>query len=1037
MRIHLCQIWYNPAYFDAEYDLLEEPAPSMETSRTIGQLRRIEPIQDLLIEYRASYVKHITDKLCAIASWSKSRGAGIIVFPEYSVPAEALPAIRDIAKEAGVLIVAGTHKVRITESSKKTYESIGLDISNIQNGCAISPIIHPTGTVGISVKRYRSKWEPSLDVTLQTSDIHEVNLYDRVVRVAVVPCIDALQLDTFAALWADEDGKPDIVICPSLSPTTDLFENIGNLLAAHETVFAFANSAMFGGTAFNVPDAWKQHLPGGQWTYGCSIAHYEAVVELDVDANAFFMKKGSLEAEPPCSNVKHFPIVYASTSSWVDEYIQLEKDILELLDDGDSNTAIDWIDGSLIEQNVPLPDEIVSRLQRLRHGQLMLFSGDMEAVKEGLMLVLLAQEVEDSRLVFANRTKELISLVTTTLQSSTGEATELLINYLVVLKNNQSDFSLSQYDQTYINQRKLASLEEILEESVYRPPESTIAAFQNRGSRLDQLRDIIIEGNDKVIAITGLLGIGKTELVRSLFLKVLTDWKTIWVNVARDSSVARVAALIGKALGVTMDIDALGDATTNVFRGKMIKLFDTFFSTERYALIIDDLKDLRGNTRDYHQLQTLIEVASEPKRFKGSRLFLISSVPTTPIWVKRAGVARVHLRGLDEIYTKRILEYQFRSSGLVSGETMPDIPQRLLDTISGHPLAARIAAEASRQTGLEEMATDEQLDSLTANVIDVLLPRIELSSEEATIIQSFSVFRLPVNAADIATLIDEKILGGLAARGMMDFDGYSYEMHEVFRRHFLGNVSHEKQPSLHETAANYYRRLDEKNLAMGKRDMNVVAELAHHLSFKSGAANELYVLRVLVFDELFPAARTLYGLWQYDKALEVFRLLTECRPNDPNIWAYVGRCYGRRGQWQDSDEAFEKAIQVASATRQPTWWIHRDWGHIRARFGFHSDAQQHLNDAKEQGGQDDPSLMSADAYVKWRTDDVDTAIREFEYILNHYEDHGYTLKTYSMLLDEIGEKEHAKELRERLRVIESEMTTPRPYDIEVEGEAED
>jgi len=134
VRIHLCQIWYNPAYFDGESDLIEEPAPLLDITQTIGQLRRIESIESLLIEFRASYVKYITDKLCAIARWSQNRGADIIVFPEYSVPPEALPELRDITKQAGILIVAGTHRVRFTETSQDVYNSIGLDIHRLRNG---------------------------------------------------------------------------------------------------------------------------------------------------------------------------------------------------------------------------------------------------------------------------------------------------------------------------------------------------------------------------------------------------------------------------------------------------------------------------------------------------------------------------------------------------------------------------------------------------------------------------------------------------------------------------------------------------------------------------------------------------------------------------------------------------------------------------------------------------------------------------------------------------------------------------------------
>jgi len=64
--------------------------------------------------------------------------------------------------------------------------------------------------------------------------------------------------------------------------------------------------------------------------------------------------------------------------------------------------------------------------------------------------------------------------------------------------------------------------------------------------------------------------------------------------------------------------------------------------------------------------------------------------------VKKAGIAHVHVGDLEDIYIRRMLEYKLRSSQLVLGEEIPKIPQQLLDIVGGHPLAARVAAEAKR-----------------------------------------------------------------------------------------------------------------------------------------------------------------------------------------------------------------------------------------------------------------------------------------------------------------------------------------------------
>ena len=448
VRIHLCQILYNPAYFDGNSDLLEEPAPSIDVTRTMGQLRQVKSVEGLLVESRASYVKHITEKLCAIARWSQSRGAKILVFPEYSVPCEALPALRDIAREAGILIVAGTHRVRFTETSKQIYKSIGLDIKTLRNGSAIAPIIHPTtGKVEISAKRYRSKWEPNLDISAETRDIYEVSLDDKLLRIGVATCIDALHVDRLGSLWTDRASKPHIIICPSLSPSVEQFTNVGKILAGQETLFAFVNSAEFGGTAFNIPKEWEQYLPGTRTPGGGMLHRCEAILEIDVNVECFFIKKRSVETAPPCSSTRYFPILYAATGKWMDRYSALEKQVLELLSSGDSGSTIERVDSFLSDQESPPPKEVATKLHELRQGQLALFAGDVNAVWESLTLVVLPKEVDDTHVFFARRIQQVIGLITATLKSPTGEFTQSLINYLGTLKSMQDVFSPAQLEQ--------------------------------------------------------------------------------------------------------------------------------------------------------------------------------------------------------------------------------------------------------------------------------------------------------------------------------------------------------------------------------------------------------------------------------------------------------------------------------------------------------------------------------------------------------------------------------------------------------------
>ncbi len=65
-----------------------------------------------------------------------------------------------------------------------------------------------------------------------------------------------------------------------------------------------------------------------------------------------------------------------------------------------------------------------------------------------------------------------------------------------------------------------ASIDDRLAKSAYYPSEASLATFQNRGGELDRLKDVIQQGSEKVIVITGMPGIGKTSLIKASFSKI-------------------------------------------------------------------------------------------------------------------------------------------------------------------------------------------------------------------------------------------------------------------------------------------------------------------------------------------------------------------------------------------------------------------------------------------------------------------------------------------------------------------------------------
>ncbi len=857
VRIHLGQILFNPAYYDSELDLLEEPAPSpnIDTGSILGKLRAIDTLSELLGELRSSYISHITKKICDITRWSITRGANVLIFPEYSVPIESVSSVREISKGKEILIVAGTHRVRLTQDTRKRYTELGVDVSKISNGAAIAPVIYPDGSICLAPKRAKSKWEPNLYIPTDETPVFEMDFNGNKVTFVVTPCIDSLRLDTFDFLKKGHD-RPNMVFCPALSPATEMFDDMGKVLSSNEIFFALVNSAAYGGSGFNVPEAWLKYVSGVKPLYKNLPKNYEAILEIDIETDSYFIKKGTVNAVAPCSHPRIFPIVYRKGNDWIGEFEAIRKDTLEMLRDGSPEEAVDWIDGSLSSQEIVMPEAIISILRDCRHRYLALYGGDIRAVEDALTLMCIADDIIDTRRLFAKRVNQALDILMETFRGANEEPSDLLLDTLRELKRTQIQIGPTEPEMDETGKASAEALDERISEQSYLPSDSTIAGFQDRGPILDELREIIIAGAERVIVITGMLGVGKTELVNTLFLKALTDWHPIWVNVATNASVARIVCEIGAILGITMDVDSLGSSNDEVFRKQVRRVVTTLYSTERNAFIIDDLRNLVMDHRNYLHLQILMETLANVESYKGNRVFLISSVSSPPLWMQKANVARIHVRGLEDKFLRRVLEYQLREARLIPGEMAADIPQSLLNSIDGHPLAAKIAAIASEKKGLQDLSDDMVLSEVETTIISLCLPRIELSPEEINTIRLVSVFRQPIDSGTIKDTIDLniEIASSLASKAIFEYDGRSYVMHPLIRKYYYTEIPVEGKKEFHKKAASYYSKLCQRDHLGHFTNPTNAFELVYHLAL-AGDLRELFDLRALIYEEMYPAAR--------------------------------------------------------------------------------------------------------------------------------------------------------------------------------------
>jgi tetratricopeptide (TPR) repeat protein len=1039
LRVHLAQILYNPSYYEPPVDFLEEPSFLVDSKAALGRMRSYDSISSFLIDSKSEYLAYLKAKVTGIIKWSSQRKAHLIVFPEYSIPYQLLPHTQELAKHYGITIIAGTHRVRLSSDAQAIYRNLGIHLQEVPAGSACSPVICETGNVLVALKAKQSKWEPNLFVQSSAPKIFKLECQGEQVRLSVIPCIDCLHPEILGELWTDKENHPRIVICPSQSPAVEPFTTSGAMMSLKEVVFGYVNSASFGGTFFNIPTSWSPYIKGVQSPLSEVPKRAEAILELDVDQNLFFLKKGSVEDSPICSHPRVFPIVYEATSPWMSAFLQLQKDLIEWLTASEYETAVDWLDSYLSDNATILPEILASNLKHLRHCILPLFDGNIETI-EDFTEFLTVQDLPDTPQFWSNRVDEALKLLSGFISEADVDMTEDLFSTLRYLK--ELKHGLPQPISQEKVEIKPVSETTSRTENVYAGGTDLIESFQNRGGDLELLRNFLANPDNRVILVTGAIGIGKTDFINWVFRKQFGDWQAIRVPIARESRFPRVLAEIAYRFGINLDIDSLSTSSSKVFRQKVQKVLTQFFNSQKRALILDDLHNLfkYGTSRDHTQLSTFVELAAGHQDCVGGRVFLISSQWVPEKWLHNKGTSHLRMRAVKDIYTRRIIEYHMRRLNLVADETIPELPQELLDVVKGHPLSAKLVAESLRTK--EALLLNEELAvrKITGYVAKVLIENVALSEIERNILQRLSVFRLPINLNSLIGIPDFAIykenLSDLFGRCILSYDGNSIEMHEAVRRYFESGILPDIAQSYHGIASKYYEKSYSRQRNSESKDPSVIAELVHHLTL-AGKADEIKDLRLFVVQEILPAARKIYKKYKnYTKALSLFRMISNILPDHPEILAYVGRCYARLSQWSDCDNSFQLAIDISKRTNAAFWWLYRDWGHIRARYGFYQLAFEHFTKALSIKPFD-ASIKGSLGYMNWKQGNLDVTYDLFEEAIRINPNHEYTLTYYSKYLDMIGQHEYARILRERLEGLEEDLAYREPYEYDIDVDYDD
>lgn len=1016
VRVALAQIFYKPAIIEKQVDYLAEPGLFLHGPSTASLLESLQGENNVLLQtlhnqIREQYITYIGIKLESICKEvCRIHQPDILVFPEYSIPYQCLPQIKELSAQLDMTIVAGTHTVIPT--AQEYYTQAGLDpqIVKCYNGHSISPIFFSNKKPDFQVKNDRSIFE----VTMRESEdgfkrFKSVTHSGEPYSFSVVICADALTLGTA--------GKADIglsnteydnfmVITVACSTNPKAFEGTANLFALQGIPMLVCNASQYGGSGIFLPETVRERFTNIPGQSSSIQAHNEMLMLLDFLPNQFSVKKGVLD-----KNVRGSwaicPICYGKQQIWRSDYLQTLHEMDECLNADDIITATDYAEILLSLHEGHLPPALETAFNSFI-AHIANFCGDTQSCILPLKAALL--DIHSTHAHLRNEFPEMITFCV-----NIGSVAMPQIAALIEQREKYPEEPIMQIQPT-------------LPASITRksPTELENMEFRDRGNYMNQLQEAIISPTVKLILVSGAYGIGKTSTVSMSFKRNLPNWSVQWISLTSTTRFSMVLEYMANAIGYSLRADTLARNTKKVLKPILELFAKKLFAKDGRVIVVDQMENillgLQG--RDHTLLTLFLNAVSSLQGGQGKVIFLSDIRFSKEVFPENPAVSRIVMGRIpDNRYVKLILEYEMRKRNMISPGQAPDIPDKLYELVNGHPLTAKLSIDViARHKEKIKVIDTIILGQVQTQIIEQLMEKINLDVVETQLMHILSVFRTLINIPRLNCCLPQELrdflgenIKRLFQMSFISAGEDTLEITAVFRNYYYEQIPSKKKNEYHEYALHYYVSLHKE--LENKRQFSAVAyaEIAYHLT----CLNRIGQLKNYLpgnASTLKQLAKTLYQRDKnYETARHIYHMLNAAYPNDVEVLSYLGRCYARASDWEKTEKYFKEAIAMAEQQGEDTWYLYRDWGHLNVRFYMDEDAQKNLSQArtllqKECGQRDDAGILAAEGFLCERNNDTPGAIKKYKAALSINEFHEFTISNYAKLLRKCGDAATADRL---------------------------
>ena len=1008
----IAQIDYQPAYLGRSVSYLKEPSIIEEAENGLSALVQFPRISDTRTHIRDTWIEHMKRKVERILYFCATHRVDLVVFPEYSIPIEVLPECKDSADNRRMIIVAGSHTVAGGTEACQAYERVGIAGLNLQPADpnsdirkAVCPIFIPGSKTEIIEKMSKSVWESDMTAGRAASCL-SVNIRGTALRLGILLCIDALRLEHLAALYSGE-SQPDLLIVPSLSRSTAPFESLSQLGMINEMPSVYVNISEPGGSRITAkPGTATPNWPlEGDGTEKMPESA-EAVIVAEIDFDEQVDVRKTVRPHLGMRVVSYAPLLYASHSSLCRDFVNLRTQCFDPRNSGIPREVQQQLTMLTRTEGVLFPNLLKSKIRRLIDS---LQSGSLRAedIKFFLATVDVPAGVCSTLVLRQLLIQDALNAVVGLMESPESVREEEKI--FKVMKNVakhriELPGALGSECRNIIS--SLAATDKKPKE---RDPEGDTSHFADRQSEINQIRAFVNSGDHRAFLVTGFKGIGKTALIRRVFVEVLPKWRCIWVQIVEGVAFEQLMA----ECATKLDIPVTGIPGREDARELAQLILARIDSVEATSLVLDDCDNLLGPAGEIFDEDTkrfIIDLASRPSR-RNAKVFLISNASLPLTQAAQAITARRQLHGLDARDGRNLLEYWIRLQREELRGQPIEIPDKLVSFLQGHPLATKIAARLCTTYTPDQLIGDLSIfKKLRQAIVEVLLDRIVLTNSQKALLEFASVFRSGVSielfrrwGGDAALLELESML----AKFLLDVVWGEYWMHPAIGQYFYEQVEPAKVRSYHRLAGDYYLR---EHGRRSPKDASLIVEAVHHIA----AAGDIEQARSLGIhkEQLRVIAKSAYARKDRDASLTYYEAISQIDAKDLEALARMALLLGRAARWGDADRHFESATKIKDAQ-----WVYQAYGAIKTNAGLLTEAEQLLHHALELNDRDSATLASLAALRLRQRRDYE-AEKLFREALESNPENPFALSHYARFLINNGRRAEAKPYAELLVELE-------------------